>query len=100
LKSWRAALLSQDRWWEGTFTSFWDCFHLFYHIRQPCDYEGLFFYVEEFSTAKVYWRFAHQSTAKHIHWEDWTLLDSIALGIAKGTAEQRLQYPRGMGNSA
>jgi hypothetical protein len=81
-------------------TSFWDCFHSFYHKQQPCYYEGLFFYVEEFSFAGGYWRFAHQSAAKHIDWEDGTLLDSIALGKAKGTAEQKLQYPRGMGNSA
>jgi hypothetical protein len=34
-------------------TSFWDCFHFFYHIQQPCYYEGLLFDVEEFSTAAV-----------------------------------------------
>jgi hypothetical protein len=53
-------------------TSFCDCFRFVYHIRQPCYYEGLFFDVEEFSTAAVYWRLAHQSTAKHIHWEHHT----------------------------
>jgi hypothetical protein len=50
LKSWRAVLLLQDRQREGVFTfflatSFWDCYHFFYHIRQPY-HEGLFFYVE------------------------------------------------------
>jgi hypothetical protein len=114
LKSQRAALLSHDTWQEGAFacthTSIVACTSpirllywlgtLFYLIRQPCYYEGFFSYVQEFSTATVYWRFAHQSTAKHIHWEDWTLSDSITLGKAKGMAEQRLQYPRGMGNPA
>jgi hypothetical protein len=58
LKSRRAALLLQDTRREGAFTFSLlpseIAFVFFYHIRQPCYYEGLFFYVEEFSTTAVY----------------------------------------------
>jgi hypothetical protein len=64
LKSWRLALLLQDRWQEGTFTctllpsEIEDCYFFLYHSQQH-DYEGLLFYVEEFSNATRSCMFAH-----------------------------------------
>jgi hypothetical protein len=60
LKSLRVVLLSQDRQWEGTFTCILlpsDIATVFVPYSKQ-EQEGLFFYVEEFSNAGVFGRFA------------------------------------------
>jgi hypothetical protein len=76
LKSWRAVLLLQDWWWEGTFT----CTLL------PSDIGIVFCTILNNMTMKDYFSMLKSSvmpqcpagllikgTAKHKHWEDWTL---------------------------
>jgi hypothetical protein len=77
LKSWRAVLLLQDWWWEGTFT----CTLL------PSDIAIVFCIILNNMTMKDYFSMLKSSVmpqcpagllitvqpSKHIHWEDWTL---------------------------